>query len=880
MSVWRHLVAGLRALFRRADTDRDVADEVQHYLDEAAAEHRARGLSRREARRAVRLELGGQTNAVEQVRGYGWENAVEALFTDLRYSGRRLVAEPVFTVVTVFTIAVGIGATTAIFSAVNTILLQPLPYPDADRVVSVQDVGADGAPLAETFGTHREIVDRSRSFSQLAVLKPWQPTLSGTETPERLDGQRVSASYFRVLGVAPELGRHFRDIDDRIDGPAEVILSDALWRRHFGSDPDILERPIRLDGRTFAVIGVMPPSFENVPSPEAGLWATLQYDMTQGRAWGHHLHSIGRLRAGIGVDAAMRELNDIAGAPIAEFPRPEWASLQQGLLVSPLQDEVTGDIRPALLAILGGAVLVLAIAGVNVTNLLLARSARRRGEFAMRTALGAGRGRLIRQLLTESLVLAAAGGVAGVAVALLGVRALVALSPPNLPRLDAIAVDGAVFAVGLGLTTLVGVVFGLIPALQAAGSDPCDAMRGSSTRTTGGHSGTRSALVVAEVALAVVLLVSSGLLLRSLQQLFDVEVGFDPRGLQTLQVQVSGDRYDDETTERFFTEAIEAIRSVPGVTAAGFTSQLPLSGDENLYGVRFDAEIGDGQEDGRGTFRYTVSPGYIEAMGTPLRRGRLFNQYDQDGALRVAIISESAARKRLPGLDPIGQHLRVGPADLPGYEIIGVVADVRQVSLALSDAEAVYIPAAQWHFTDAARSLVVRAGEGSDASLMAAIREAIWSVDKERPIVRVATMDDLLTASVAQRRFALILFEAFALASLILAAAGIYGVLAGSVTERTRELGVRAALGASRQTILTLVLRQGLSLTARGAAIGAAAALAATSALAAMLFGVSRLDPVTYLGVIALLASVATLACALPAWRAARIDPAKVLRAE
>ena len=552
MSLWRHVAHGFRALVRRSDMERDAADEVRHYLDEAAAEHQARGLSRREARRRVRLELGGELQARARMQDYGWENRVEALWVDLRYAVRRLVREPVFTVVAVLTLAVGLGATTAIFSAVDTILLQPLPYPDADRVVGVWDTDPEVPRLPTTFGTFRELEERSRSFEALAALKPWQPTLSGVDTPVRLDGQRVSAGYFRVLGVHPALGRDFRRHDDREGGPSRVILSDALWRRHFGGDPDILERPIVLDERTFEVVGVMPPGFENVTAPAADLWAPLQYGMSQGRAWGHHLRMVGRLRPGLAVEAAGRELDEIAGAPSEAYPRPPWANLAHGLLVGTLQDEVTGAVKPALLAVLGAAGLLLAIVGVNVTHLLLARGARRRGELALRTALGAGRERLVRQLLTESLVLAAAGGVVGTGLAHLGVRVLVALGPPDLPRLHAIAVHGSVLAVVLVLTTVIGAATGLVPALQATLDDPRAGLQIGSLRAPVRRQGTRRALVVAEVALAVVLLVGSGLLLRSLQGLLAVEPGFDPEGLQTLQVQVSGERYDDSRTEAFF----------------------------------------------------------------------------------------------------------------------------------------------------------------------------------------------------------------------------------------------------------------------------------------------------------------------------------------
>jgi putative ABC transport system permease protein len=878
VSLWRQVTRGLRGLTHRTLADRDVADEVRHYLELAAESHMARGLSREEALRAARRELGGVMNVEEQVRGYGWEGLVETFLVDLRYAARRLRASPGFTAVTVATLALGIGATTAIFSAVSPVLLEPLPYPHSGRIMAIWDIGADGERVDGTFGTYVELEARNRSLEALAVLKPWQPTLTGAAEPERLDGQRVSWSYFRVLDVPPALGQDFQRSDDGPSSPRVAILSDGLWRRRFGADHGIIGRPITLDDDSYVVIGVMPRGFENVLGPSAELWTPLQYDLSQGRAWGHHLRTVGRLRPGVDTDRALRDLDGIAHAPTPEFPRPAWASLGNGLSVSSLQDDLTRGVRPALLAILGAAALVLVIACVNVTNLLLARGVQRRGEFALRAALGAGHHRLLRQLLTESLLLAAVGGMAGMVVAMLGVRALVALSPPNLPRAAAIAVDGAAFAFGLGITTLIGLFVGLTPALQASRYQPHRDLQHGSARSAGGHRRARSALVVAEVALALVLLVSSGLLLRSLERLFAVSAGFDSPGLLTMQVQASGHRFDDDTTTyRFFAEALEAVRRVPGVTAAALTSQLPLSGDFDLYGVHFDPSPVDDPGEVRGTFRYAVSPGYIETMGIPLRRGRLLDERDRAGAPLAALISESMAKRRLPGLDPIGRRVRIG--DGPPYTIVGVVGDVKQLSLALNEADAVYVTASQWRFADHAMSLVVRL-RGDPTAFAPAVRRAVWSVDKDQPIVRVGTMDDLLAASAAERRFALILFQAFAFTALALAAAGIYGVLAGSVAERRREIGLRSALGASRGSIVTLVVRQGMTLTGLGVAIGLAGAVAATQAINAMLFDVSRLDPVTYLGVVGLLAGVAMIACGVPAWRAARVDPASTLRSE
>lgn len=883
MSLWRQLTRGLRVLTHRAAADRDITDEVLHYFEQATAAHVAAGLPPAEARRAARQELGNATAIREQVRSYGWETFVGTVAADLRHAARRLIHDPGFTAVSGITLALGIGATTAIFSAVRPVLFEPLPYPHADRLVTVSDFGVGGVPLDVTFGTFRELATRSRSFDAVAVMRSWQPTMIGRAEPVRFDGQRVSAAFFQVLGVAPALGRDFAPADDQSRGPNVVILSDALWRRSFGADPGVLGRAVTLDGNPFIVIGVMPRTFDDVLAPGAQLWSPLQYDVTlpsfEGREWGHHLRMAGRLRPTVAVAQAGRELSTIAHNPVAGFARPPWASLNDGLLVTPLQQDVTLGVRTALLSVLGAVVLLLVIACGNVANLLLARGAARRGELAIRSALGAARPRLVRQLLTESLLLALWGGALGFLVAQFGVRAFLALSPPGLPRLGAIRVDAAAFAFALGVTAVVGIALGLFPALQASRSDLLAGLQESSRRTAGGHQLTRRTLVVAEVALALVLLVSAGLLFHSLERLFAISPGFDPSDLLTMQVQTSGHRFDNDTVRhRFFAQALDAVRQVPGVVAAGFTSQLPLSGDLEIYGVHLESQPSNDLEGDGSALRYAVSPGYLEAMGIPLQRGRLLDRHDEAGDPVPVLIDAAFATLAFPGQDPLGQRLRMGPQQRWDV-VVGVVGDVKQTSLGEGGTVAVYVPAAQWPWADAVLSLVVRT-RGNPAALAPAIKRAIWSVDKDQPIIRVATMDALLTASAGQRRFALIVFEAFALVALLLAATGIYGVLSGGVAERTREIGVRAALGASRWDILGLVMRHGLTLTGLGVAIGVVGAFAASRAIVAMLFGVSRLDPVTYLGVVLLLVIVAALASGVPAWRAARIDPAITLRSE
>ena len=695
----------------------------------------------------------------------------------------------------------------------------------------------------------------------------------------------MSASYLQVLGVSPALGLNFNSSDDRPNGANVIIISERFWQRRFNGEGTIVGRQVTLNGSSFTVIGVMPRAFENVLSPKVEVWSLLQYDASlpsfEGREWGRHLRMVGRLKPGIGIDQAKSELNTIAHTSLPEFPRPPHAALENGMLLTSLQDQVTRSVKPALMSVLGAVVLLLLIACVNVTNLLLARGANRRGEFAMRIALGAGRNRMIQQLLTESLLLAMMGGALGLLVAKFGARALVTLSPIELPRMVDIGIDGVVFAFALGITTLIGVGVGLIPALHASRGDLNTKLQQSSRRTAGGHQWMRRTLVIAEVSLALVLLVGAGLLFRSLSLLFAIDPGFDASQLLTMQVQASGTRFDDDATHRFFARSLEAVRQLPGVEAAAFTSQLPLSGDlDDGYGVHFESSATVGPEADRGAFRYAVSPGYLETVTIPLLRGRLLDAHDTANTPPAVLISESLARSQFQDQDPIGQRLRLGANDGPWSTIVGVVGDVKQTSLTASQTNAVYMTTDQWRlFADRALWLVVRT-RGESSELAPAIRQAIWSVDKDQPIVRVATMDQRLASSAAERRFALILFEAFGFVAVVLVAVGLYGVLSSSVSERTREIGVRLALGAQRRDVLCLILRQGLALTLVGVSVGLLASWAVTRLLTNLLYGVSATDPLVFGGAASLLIAVALLACYVPARRAMKVDPLVVLRYE
>jgi putative ABC transport system permease protein len=805
---------------------------------------------------------------------------MDHLRSDLRFGLRQIATRPGFTALAVLTLALGIGASTAIFSVVNPILFESLPYPDPDRVVQVGERGSDGSPSRTGYATFVDVRSMSTSFAALAVNSSWQPTLQEKGEPERLNGQRVTRDFFAVFGVPPALGRDFT-AEEHVRGQHRVtILSHGLWQRRFGGDPSVIGRAVTFDGIQYVVVGVMARTFENLISPSAQLWAPLAYEASL--PWAcrtcRHLAANGRLKPGIPPEAARRELDVISGRLMAEYPT-QYATA--GMVVAPLQEVLTRSVKPALLAVLGAVGFVLLIACANVSSLLLGRALQRETEFAIRGALGARPGRVVRQLLTESVMLGLAGGAAGVAIAWLGIEGLKSIAPASLPRLDAIGIDGSVLGFAVLVSLLTGLLFGVVPAFATARPDLFAALRPG-----GRHTGSRSrkharaVLVGGEVALAVMLLVGAGLLLRSLEKLLAVNPGFDPKHLLTMTVQTTGPRYsEDEPVWAFWDRTLDAVRGVPGVERAAWTSMLPLGGNFDRYGVQIEGKLLSNPEDAASADRYSVTPDYVQTMGIPVKRGRPFTAQDTKGSPHVVLINETFARIGWGGEDPIGKKVQFGGRDRPWRTVVGIVGDVHHTGLDQERAPQLYIPESQGHFADGGMDLAVRT-RGDPAALAAAVQAAIRSVDPTQPILNVSTMEQVISGTAQQRRFTFILFQVFAAVALLLAAAGIYGVLAGNVTERTREIGIRSALGASRSELLGLVLRQGLTLAVAGVVVGSAASLLLARFLERLLYGVRPQDPVTFAAVVIVLLAVAVGASWGPAWRATRVSPLEAIRGE
>jgi putative ABC transport system permease protein len=877
--TWRELLTRIKGTFGFGPAENDLEAELTFHRQMLEDRHRSLGLDEESARRAARLELGAARPLAEAWRDQRGLPFLETLAQDLRYAARMLRRTPGFTTAALVTLTLGIGANTAIFAIVDAVLLSPLPYADPDRLVVAGDRNADGSLSGVGLATMTDWRDRSGSFEQLAMMRLWMPTLVTDGEGEQLAAARVSANYFGVLGVRPALGRDFTAADDREDGWKVAMLSDSLWRRRFGSDPSVLERTVSLNDQIFRVVGVMPPSFEPLDSQRyfnaaAEVWVPLGNDQSGCRLRCRPILGIGRVKPDVTPEAASAELNGIREQLRREHPADYAAG---SVSVVRMHEAVTGRVRTALVVLLAAVAAVLLIACANVANLLLARAVGRRRELSLRAALGADRARIFRQLLTESLLLGIGGAAGGVAFAVAAMRTLAALAPVTLPRLEHAAIDGRVLIFTAAAAVVTTALIGLLPAWYS-GTDDARPALAAGARLTAGGARARAILVVADLALALVLLAAAGLMIRTVTSLTRVDRGFDSDRLLTLQFSLTGHRFrDDASLVAFQQRVVERVRTLPGVADASLAGQIPFARAGGGVGDCWRVHAAGNSADDPCVERYSVTPRYFGVMGIPLLAGRVFSDEDTAASRRVVVISASTAARVWGGADPIGAQVRLGNSRTPST-IVGVVGDVHAEDLALPIAPSMYTPETQ--ITSAYLTAIVKAKDGDPARLASAVRGALRELDPTVPVYGVATLSSLVDRASAQRDFVARLLAAFAGVAVLLAAIGLYGVVSYGVSQRTRELGVRLALGAQPRDVLRLVLGSGLTLVAIGVGAGLAAAFAATRTLGTLVYGVSPVDPTAFGSATLLLIAVALLAHWVPVRRALRIDPASTLRAE
>jgi putative ABC transport system permease protein len=886
-------IPGIRRAFRLPWTSssrvtREVDDELRFHLDMKTKELVECGVAPDEAVRQARAQFGDieytrrYMNRTDRDRMVGERRAewTDELRQDVRFSFRQLRRNPGFTSIALITLALGIGANTAIFSVVRGVLLRDLPYAESTRLLRVVST-VDGYQASVSPADFNDWRNQTTAFTALAASDESTVNLTGSGPAERFTQARVSANLFQLLGITPILGRAFAPGEDDKAAPRVVILSYGLWRSRFGADPTVVGKQIVLDGFATEVVGVAPVEMR-YPSP-VDMWLTTRFtaqDFSDSRRGSRWIDVVGRLAPGMSEARAQSDIATIARRLELQDPRHNAG---YGARVIPLRDEMVGRVRAPLIILLAAVGLVMLIACANVASLLLGRTAAREAELAVRTALGAGRGRLVRQLLTESVCLAVLGGALGLGLAVWGTRLLLALAPSDLPRLYDVRVDALVLMFTLGATAVAALVFGAIPAWQAhmgrLASTLREGNRGSRSRP--GSSRTRGMLVISEITLALMLLAGAGLLIRSFAELRDVDPGFDPSQLATFTVTLSPVKYGTLDQQAAFTSAlVDRVRRIPGVDSTGVTFGLPLSGAG--FVLSFDV-IGRTAPPPNAEPRAQVrvaSAGYFGTMSIPLKRGRLFTAADRAGAPLVLLISEETARLFFPGEDPIGRRIQFGwtrgGTRLAG-EIVGIVGDVRQHSLSGDRTAHAYVAYEQWPLDEV--TVVMRSHTDPTAALRTA-QGIVTSLDRDLPVYDAFTLESLVSRSLGQPRFYLLLLSVFAALAVVLAAVGIYGVMAYTVQQRTREIGIRIALGASTDRVVAMVVWRGLVLAIVGVVLGTAGAFAVTRVLRSLLFGVSEHDPLTFFGVAVLLGIVALVASWLPARRAARVDPLAAMRAE
>ncbi|MEJ2204702.1 MAG: ABC transporter permease [Gemmatimonadota bacterium] len=867
----------------------EVDEEVRFHLEKKVERLRDEGLTEEEAWAEARRRFGSVDRVKSQLTREGTMGmrrlAVwDGMRQDMRYALRQVFRNPMFSAITVLTLALGIGATTAIFSVVDGILFRPLPFPEPHELTAVwADWSRRGGPSDEwmNFPNYFDLKDRSRTLEAVAAWDGGPVTLTDRGEPEQIVAGFVSHDMLSdVLGISPAMGRGFTAADDEPGAPGTVLLTDGFWRRALGGEPSLSGTTLTLDGEIYTVIGILPPEFEAPFMPNADVWVPLRQSRTDnfcGRG-GACLHVVARRADSASLEEARAEATEIARQLEVEYPE---ANTNTGLTLLPLLQDMVKDARAALLVLLGGVGVVLLIACVNVANLLLARSTVRSSELAVRSALGAGRRRLTSQLLTESALLAALGGLAGLALAYLGTDVLVATAPAGTPRIEGVGVDGRVLAFVAAATLLSGLLFGVIPSLRSAAGDLHGNLREGGRGGSRGLAGMRArgALVSGQVALALMLLVGAGLLLRSFQNLRAEDLGFEPENVLTLQVGLPGTRYPDADARRSFVASLEErLGALPGVDAVGSTSWLPLTGfgSDVTFNIEGRPVAPPGQE--QAVWFRRVTPGYPDAMGMRLVAGRWLTASDDENAPRVVVINDGLARRHFPGENPVGQRLNLGDPENPRWwEIVGIATEVRYFGIRGDSRDALYLP---FHQAPTSTVFVVLRSGREAAALASETRTIVAEMDPSLAVASVRPLETVVADALGPERFVTLLLGLFAAVALVLAVVGLYGVVSYGVSQRMREMGVRLALGAESGRIRGLILGQSLILVGVGLALGVGGGLAATRLMERLLFGVSATDPWTFGVVAAVLTAVALVATAVPARRAARVDPIVVLRSE
>jgi putative ABC transport system permease protein len=883
--LWTFL-SRLWALFRSRQRDRDLDDEIAGHLAEAEEEYIQQGLSPEEAHWAALRSFGGVTQTREmhrQVRSFMW---MDDLGQDLRYALRTLRRSPGFTMVAVFTLALGIGSNATIFSVVNAVLLEPLPYAEPARLVAVKETrplagGTTGqrVNVPVSAGSFFDWRKQAPALEQVAAVVTLDLTYAGGGEPEQINAAAVSSNFLPMLGVAPMLGRNFQPEEERPNAGNVVLLSHGFWQRRLAGDPSAIGQALTLDDRRLTIIGVMPPSFDGAGS--AGLtrnaarelWLPLTLVEAGPSRSANFFDVFARLKPGATLAVAQTEIDVIMQRLEKEFPE---TNAGRGGKVVPLNAAIFGDVQSTLWLLLGAVGLVLLIACSNVASLLFARATLRSPETAMRAALGASRGRLIRQFLTESLVLTGIGGPVGLMLAWASLQASLSILPPNVPRMDEVAIDGRVLAFTQLISLLTGVAFGLAPAWQSARTDLMATLKAGSRSHSGGsgRARTRNALVVTQVALSLVLLVGAGLLLKSFVALRGVDAGFDPRNVISLRVNLSRGNYGTpEKRSAYYERLLAEVKGIPGVESAAVVFPVPFASSISNQAFRVPGRPIDPAEQ-LSAQHNVVSPDYFRALRIPITQGRAFSERDRIGSPPVAVVNETLAQRMWPGESPLGKRLGLGGDE---SEVVGVFADIKQRQLDSEPRLQICVPVLQQPM----RSMFLAARTSSEGTmLLPAIRQRMAALDAELPLSDIALLEERVAGSIRRQRFAMLLLTVFAGTALALAVVGLYGVMSYLVAQRTREFGLRMALGAQLRDMLKLIVGHGMKLVLAGLLLGVAGALALTKVLAGMLFKVRAGDPLTFLAVCALLAAVGAIACYLPARRVAKVDPVIALRAE